>query len=343
MQTTPAGAGVVGVAGMAIGGAGSAGAGSVMADAGTGGTTGAAVGAVGGAGAGAAGTGAAMPPASVTCADPPAGTPDSAARALSIVNQLRVAAGAGCMSSVPTLVASARAHCDYVTVHRDDPSCYSGGHGEIASCSGFTGESVQSREIAAGYPQALAYTEVFTSYGDDPELAVPSWIDTVFHRIPLLDPWTVDMGYGGSPDCDVIDLGRGMSTAASDTIVLYPYDGQTDVPPAWSGLEAPAPPAPAGGWPSSYPISLYAQALSVTEHVLTKDGDATPIEHVWLDAKSPEVSAGLKGYFKNTAFLYGAAFELSTTYRVKIVGSHTGGALNVEWTFTTGSKRPFGT
>ena len=41
--------------------------------------------------------------------------------------------------------------------------------------------------------------------------------------------------------------------------------------------------------------------------------------------------------------LYGAPFELSTRYRVRIVGTYTGGALNVEWTFTTGATRPFGT
>jgi hypothetical protein len=172
---------------------------------------------------------------------------------------------------------------------------------------------------------------------------VPSFIDTVYHRIPLLDPWTVDMGYGGAIDCDVIDIGRGSSSTPTDAIVTYPYDGQTNVPPAWSGREAPAPPAPAGGYPSSYPISIYAQAISVTEHVLTKDGDPTPLEHVWLDYNSSLVSSGLKPYFRNTAMFYGAPFALSTKYRVKIVGTHTGGAFSVEWTFTTGATRPWGT
>ena len=146
-------------------------------------------------------------------------------------------------------------------------------------CTGFTGADVQTREVAAGYPQAEAYTEVATSFGNDPTDAVPSWIDTVFHRIPLLDPWTVDMGYGGATGCDAIDIGRGMSTAPTKTIVVYPYDGQTNVPPSWSGLEGPEPPAPTGGFPSSYPINIYAQGLTVTQHVLTKDGDSTPIDH----------------------------------------------------------------
>src|SRR4029453_3176572 len=106
----------------------------------------------------------------------------------------------------------------------------------------------------------------------------------------------------------------------------------------FNGLEGPAPPMPAGGWPSSYPVSIYAQGISVTEHVLTKEGVGTPIDHVWLDAQASIVQSGLKPYFRTTAILYGAPFEANATYRVKITGTHTGGALNKERTFTVGSR-----
>jgi hypothetical protein len=264
-------------------------------------------------------------------------------QAWTVLNQTRLAAGAGCMNMVTALNTSAQAHCNYLATHRNNPSCVPDTHSEVMGCTGYTGATVQAREIAAGYPSALAYTEVATTYGNNPVAAVPSWIETVYHRIPLLDPWTTDMGYGGAVDCDIIDIGRGTSSAPADAIVLYPYNGQTNVPPAWSGREGPAPPSPPGGWPSSYPISIYAQSISVTEHVLTKDGSSTPLEHVWLDYASPLVSSGLKPYFRNTAMLYGAPFELTTKYRVKIVGTRTGGAFNVEWTFTTGATRPWGT
>ncbi|MFI5306009.1 MAG: CAP domain-containing protein [Polyangiales bacterium] len=295
---------------------------------------------------GMAGAGGSMAPASPTtgmCPAPPAGAPDNTVKAWMAVNQTRVAAGAGCMNLVPELDKSAQAHCDYDAANASNAMCIADAHGEVMSCTGFTGADVQSREVAAGYPKALAYTEVATSFGNNPIAAVPSWIDTVWHRIPLLDPWTTDMGYGGAAGCDVIDIGRGTSSTPTNAVVVYPYDGQTNVPPAFSGSEGPAPPPPPSGWPSAYPINIYAQGLSVTEHVLTKDGDSTPIDHLWLDAQSSQVSAGLKGYFKDTAFMYGAPFELSTKYHVKIVGTHTGGALNVEWTFTTGATRPFGT
>jgi hypothetical protein len=242
------------------------------------------------------------------------------------------------MNLVPTLDKSAQAHCDYTAANAGNRSCAPDAHTEVSGCTGYTGQTVQAREIAAGYPSSLAYTEVAVTYGNNPASAIASWLATPFHRIPLLDPWTTDMGYGGATRCDVIDIGRGASTVPSDAVTTFPYDGQTDVLRTFNGLEAPAPPTPAGGWPSSFPISIYAQAISVTEHVLTKDGDPTPLDHVWLDAQSPTVSSGLKAYFRTTAILYGAPFQANTKYRVKITGTHTGGTLNKEWTFTVGAR-----
>lgn len=137
-------------------------------------------------------------------------------------------------------------------------------------------------------------------------------------------------------------LGLACCSVPADTIVVYPHDGQVDVPPAFSGWEGPQPPAPPGGWPSAYPINIYAQGISVTEHVVMRDDDRVPLEHLWLDYNSPEVG-GLQNYFTNTAFLYGAPFELLTTYRVRISGTFAGGAFSKEWTFTTGATRPWGT
>src|SRR5262249_41897219 len=151
-----------------------------------------------------------------------------------------------------------------------------GGHNEVDGCPGFTGVDVAAREKHQGY-SAMGATEVLTSYGNMPGPATQSWVDTVWHRIPMLDPWTTDMGYGGAARCDVIDFGKGTTAAPADTVVVYPYDGQTDVPPSFNGLEAPAPIAPSTGWPSGYPVNVYAQGLKITEHVITKDGDSTPL------------------------------------------------------------------
>lgn len=288
-----------------------------------------------------AGTGGAAGAATLdSCTPPPSGAAALTVEAWTVVNEIRLAAGAGCMNLISELNTSAQVHCDYLARHRGT-ACYRDAHSEVAGCEGFTGATVQEREVAADYPRSLAYTEVATTYGNNPRSAVANWLETVYHRIPLLDPWTADMGYGGAEDCDIIDIGRGMSTMPSDLIVVFPYEGQVDVQPSWIGLEAPAPPPPAGGFPSSYPVSIYAQRISVSEHVLTRDGDGAPIEHVWIDSQN--APANVRPYFGNTAILYAPPFDLTTTYRVRIVGTYIGGAFEKEWTFTTGATRPFGT
>ena len=275
------------------------------------------------------------------CPAPPSGASPEAIIAYDTLNAARVPAGAGCANNVLALNMSALNHCQYNAMNAGNASCAAGGHNEVMGCPGFTGVDVAAREKAAGY-SAMGATEVLTSYGNMPAPATQSWIDTVWHRIPMIDPWTVDMGYGGAARCDVIDFGRGMPTAPSDTVVVYPYDGQINVPPSFNGLEAPAPIAPPSGWPSGYPINIYAQALQVTEHVLTKDGDTTPIEHVWMDMNSPEVMSGYRFYLRTTAFMYShTPLAANTKYRVRITGTHTGGELNAEWTFTTGAMRRF--
>lgn len=339
------------VAGSASGGASGAGSTSGASGSGSGGSTssssgsgsssssGAAeAGSGGGSGSGSSSSGGADGGAMVTCPAAPSGAPANPVTAYTVLNQIRVPAGSGCMNLVADLDTSAQAYCSYEASNASNQSCVATAHTEVTGCTGFTGADVQTREVAAGYPQSLAYTEVATTFGNNPAAAVPSWINTVFHRIPLLDPWTVDMGYGGATGCDAIDIGRGMSSIPTSTIVVYPYDGQTNVPTSFSGREGPQPPAPSGGYPSSYPVNIYAQSLSVTQHVLTKSGDSTPIVHLWLDKNSSNLQSGLQGYFLDTAFLYGAPFATNTKYQVQIVGTYSGGTLNKTWTFTTGSS-----
>lgn len=277
-----------------------------------------------------------------SCPAPPPDAPADAAEALNATNELRLKTGAGCMQLQPTLNQSATNHCHYNALNQD-PMCMPGGHSEVMSCAGFTGADVVTRVKAAGYPgPGYGVTEVLTQ-GGTPTQAVMGWINTLWHRIPMLDPWTTDMGWGAATGCAIIDFGPGTLPAAKSLITVYPYDGQTDVVTSFNGLESPQPPKPESGWPSSSFVSVYAQALAVDEHVLTKDGDPAPIEHIWIDKNSSEVSAGYRGYLAITAFMYTKKpFDPETRYHAKVTGSHTGGRFSVEWSFTTGAEAPRG-
>src|SRR5580658_4671735 len=171
-------------------------------------------------GSGSSGLGSSDSGATVTCPAAPGGAPANAVTAYTVLNQIRVPAGSGCMNLVADLDTSAQDYCSYEAANSGNQSCVATAHTEVMGCTGFTGADVQTREVAAGYPQSLAYTEVATTFGNDPTAAVPSWINTVFHRIPLLDPWTVDMGYGGATGCDAMDIGRGMSSIPTSAVVV---------------------------------------------------------------------------------------------------------------------------
>jgi hypothetical protein len=253
--------------------------------------------------------------------------------ALQVVNDARLPAGAGCATMIPEINAAAQAHCDYYAANTGMGMCTADPHGEVEGCTGFTGASPGARMMAAGYTGRGA-SEVM-AFNNDPARAIAQWINSVWHRLPILDPWTTHLGYGGAERCDTIDFGRG-TPAPEDTVVLWPYPDQTGLPTTFHGdREGPEPPMPPTGWPSATPITVYGQQLTVTEHVLTRDGDSAPIEHVWLTSAD-------SNFLRSSVMMYAnAPFEPMTTYRVKITGTYVGGPLMREWTFTTGAGNRF--
>jgi uncharacterized protein YkwD len=283
----------------------------------------------------AAGSGAlAMNPA--TCPAAPADAPAQTVAALAAVNNYRVPAGSGCATMIPEINKSAAAHCAYYGMYMMGDMCISNPHLEVTGCAGFTGATPGDRMKAAGY-SSFGGGEVM-AFVNDAQGSVDTWVNSVWHRVPILDPFTTHLGYGSSARCDTIDFGRG-TPAPMNTVVVYPYDGQTGLPLSFNGAnEGPMPPMPGSGWPSSMPISVYAQKIVVTEHALTKDGDATPIEHVWLDANAEIVAMDMRRSLTNVVFMYAnLPFEANTKYRVKVAGTYSGGPLMKEWTFTTGA------
>jgi hypothetical protein len=190
---------------------------------------------------------------------------------------------------------------------------------------------------AAGY--TLFGSSELMAFVNNPAQAVDTWVNSVWHRIPILDPWTTHLGYGSSTRCDTIDFGRGSMPPPANTIAIYPYDGQLDVPTSFDGqTDAPGPPAPPDGWPSASPISVHAQNVVVTQHTLTLDGSSALIDHVWLDSDTDSVPADTRRSLTNTAFLYAnKPFQANSKYRVQISGSYGSGTFSKTWTFTTGA------
>jgi uncharacterized protein YkwD len=345
-------------AGGSLGAAGSLGAGSIVAA--NGGRSGASMGTagapsraplagagavipVGGAGAtGAAGANAVTDPSQCPAPDPTS-TPESIT-ALNEINKLRVAMGNSCATNDVLIAKAAANHCAYyITNNTSNPMCTSNPHLEVSGCTGFTGMLPYARMMAAGWKGNGGGAEVMY-FVDDPKNAVATWANSVGHRVTMLDPATGALGYGNGMGCDTMDFGSAVRSPTS-TLVVYPYDGQTGLPTAFAGgRESPMPPVPASGWPSGSPITIYAQKAMITEHVLTVDGDTTPIDHVWLDSTSAVVADADRAGYANNPFLYAnKPLTPNTKYHVKISGTYAGGSLAKEWTFTTGVGNPNGT
>jgi uncharacterized protein YkwD len=293
----------------------------------------------GGAGSGgSAATLADVPAGPSSCPAPPFGASLAETAVLNIINNLRIAAGASCVSLDLTIGRAASAHCAYYAQNRENPMCTEKPHYEVMGCAGYTGATPTERMRAAGFGSSGG-GEVM-AFLNDPVRAIQSWVDSVWHRIPILDPATTLLGYGSASECDNLGFGPGLRIDATDT-VLYPYDGQTDVTTTFDGrFEGPMPPAPITGWPSGNPISVYAQDIILGDHYLYVDGDSTPIEHVSLDSQSPALPPEQQRMLRNVAFLYANQPLLpNTKYRVQVVGTYAGGVLAEEWTFTTGEAR----
>jgi hypothetical protein len=231
---------------------------------------------------------------------------------------------------VPTINVSATRHCNYYSSNRSISMCVANPHNEVSTCSMFVAVNFWDRMSMAGYTGAAAFEDM--AFSNNGASAVQQWIDSIWHRTPVLSPWVRDLGYGGATGCDTMDFGVGAATPSTMT-ATYPYAGQTGVPLSFDGrLEIPAPPAPPSGWPSGYPIHIYAQGATITSHVLTVAGSSTAIAHSWIG----EHDAASMGLLPNANVMYAnAPLTTGTTYHVRVTGTYAGGALNLDWTFTT--------
>jgi hypothetical protein len=264
-----------------------------------------------------------------SCPRLPAGGDPQAQAAYDRVNSYRQALGLPCASIVSEVASAATAHCGYYIVNSRKETCVASPHREVQGCSDFHAERFGDRMRVAGYGGNPAY-ETMTYVGNGSH-AVDLWVDSVWHRIPLLSPWVQDMGYGRDERCDTMDFGWA-PRAATSRPVTYPFDGQSRVPRSFDGrTESPTLPAPPQGWPSGYPIMAYVSGLTVTSHELI-DAGGVSVPHVFM---TPD-SAVAMGLLRNELVMYAhRPLAKGTTYGVKIAGTQAGKPVTIEWSFTT--------
>lgn len=177
---------------------------------------------------------------------------------------------------------------------------------------GFTGVEPWQRSAYFGGPSA---GEVI-NYDNNPISAVDGWMETLYHRLLLIDSGITEMGYGEGGG-NVINMTWGK---ASDTEVAYPYPGQTDVPVGWDGREWPDPrrfhpTAPEGPWGYTITLTFGGRPRKLTlEQAQLTDSQGTSVELMKFDPK-------LDNYLTTSVSVIPyKPLKPDTTYTVRLAG-----------------------
>ena len=253
--------------------------------------------------------------------------------ALDRLNQVRAELGLPAIKSDPGLEEAAEAHSYYFLFNYGQPQLQGLGiHSEDPALPGFVGANGLLRARHFGYPGVRGSEVINHVY--TPEAAIQIWLDSVFHRYPMLSPETRAGGYGeaqlGILSVSVYDFG--LTDPGRSDAVVYPAAGQHDVPAAFTGNEVPDPVPPGGSYPVGYPLTLQVGSADVLEVATSKlqgpDGQDVP-SYVLL----PNQGVGPGEW----ALLAKQPLQPGKTYSVEVSGKLNGDSWTKKWQFTVTS------
>jgi hypothetical protein len=151
-------------------------------------------------------------------------TSTAAAEALAQSNEYRTLMNLGAGVLHPQLDEASQSHADYM-------ACLGMiTHQQEEGTEGFTGEWVWDRMKNAGYPlePGRAWSEVVAD-GYSAAEAVDGWVGSVYHRIPFTMPYWVEVGFGMTDSFTAMAIVTPYPDGPR-AAVMYPVDGQSDVP-----------------------------------------------------------------------------------------------------------------
>lgn len=233
------------------------------------------------------------------------------------------------------LDAASQAHTDYMKSNNTLT------HQETAGKTGYTGEWVWDRAEAEGYPftGGMSMGEV-VAYGSDPAGSVDGWMNSVYHRLPFASPEWREAGFGQT------GLYSGMTVVtpwpdSGDSAILYPVDGQLDVPFRFDSDGEFPDPAPDAGMVGP-PITVTVGSADTTRST------QNPYDLQLLDAslEGPDGAVDLISLTPDDDpyMVYGVAvvptapLSPGAEYTVSMTVSWTGGEETLEGSFTTAEE-----
>ncbi len=249
---------------------------------------------------------------------------------LEYVNVTRTVAGLPPVALQQNLREAAQSHASFLVAHRDAYAQRGlSAHVEPADLPGFAGESFVDRVAFFGY-EGHAYAEV-VAFKPSSVAAGRSWMESLYHRLPMLTPAVNEVGYGQANDdvgyANVLEMGVAGEPDLSFHTVRWPVAGAT----AWDGKEVPQPQTPPGGYPSGPVITLQvtgASFVALTAVVSVGSTDLASTVLTW--PADPNMAPDA------VAVIPHEPLTPLTTYRVEITGTLDDEPFADAWDFTTG-------
>jgi hypothetical protein len=201
-------------------------------------------------------------------------------QAIARLNELRAHAQVPLVQADPALQSAAEAHAAYYALNGFS------GHYQESHVPGFLGETPLDRIRTAGFAGRCS-GESAATIGNDPVAAVESLVNSVYHRTIMLNPALIFVGFGQSAEGSVFNFGGCLDREqAIESIVIYPGNGQADVPTAFLPIiERPNPLPDIEGYVGS-PITVGAspwsdEALEITDlQIVDQAGVSLPFRRV---------------------------------------------------------------
>lgn len=257
------------------------------------------------------------------------------------INYYRNIIGLQAMTIEASLNAAANSHALYVNDN------INAGHFESNKKHRyFTGEMPWDRTRYFGYTSSMVAENIH--FMESHTRAVDDWMDSLYHRLPIINPIYAHMGYGyaakGTKPVNVLEMGSVKYNDLNSSVVVYPGDGQEGVPITWSGLEKPDPLRlyPEAKGPGGYPITLLLTGDRVERVELKSasllEGETKELKFYSFDAVTdPELI-----HSNTVAIIPKITLKPRTVYRVNMTlnVTYTGDEqkeVKKEWKFTTGN------
>lgn len=254
-------------------------------------------------------------------------------RAIRDVNAYRAAAGIPPLRLSRALEMAAQAHGSFFSrnVGRYGRDLTVSVHDEQPGWPGFVGRDPYGRDVAFGF-NGDGDAEVM-AFGVSVDDAVWLWMDSVYHRLGLLDPGLTQMGFGmagqgsANPDLPVTVIDAGFfsrAETADSATVLWPAPGITGVSRAFYEGEIPDPLQNFRGarYPAGYPVTvsffgLGVRGLRIAHASLTMGGRPVP---TWVLTPARERHPEELGY--SAAILPRAPLAANAVYRATVAGAY---------------------